>query len=436
MTAERRSGNTSTGQQSARADEPERTVERSSGPPRGHARLFALQRQAGNGAVTSALRGAAVARQVDPTLGFDPRRVRIERLHAEQRRLAAIVRRGLQARPRGDFLSHEVLYRNACEAVHHGRLRVQVLEPTHDSDRRRPGARAFFDGTVWFPNVGGSYPAVPSAAEAAVPTGSMPAVSPTVPVVYLSGGVDGITDRNRVSIVDASIRSDDYIIRAIIHESQHALDRSDPGDVDHRPLLAPGAANHLANLYQSEFRAYWVEAFGLPTDVFGPESAAATNRERVVVPGGAQPGGQPTAFVNLRQEQIFWHMLRSGGYAWVAGAYVNDPAFRSMVNGLTRPSGVNLVNSVRIDAFVSAVRACPSPVVPGSPPDRAVELALDRLDGPDREFLRSDMSEPLWRLVESHFGARTSLLLLRLERLDRSGSRRGDADVTSGGARR
>jgi hypothetical protein len=102
---------------------------------------------------------------------------------------------------------------------------------------------------------------------------------------------------------------------------------------------------------------------------------------------------QPTNFKSERQQKIFEHMVKMYPNDLFDCAYVCDDSFRKMVNGMTGPVGMNLVNSVRIEALLETLE-------PKTPQIEKVKAAASQLDDTDRVFLKDlAQAKPFWDLL-------------------------------------
>jgi hypothetical protein len=326
-------------------------------------------------------------------------------VHLEQQdRVAQLIRGGLALTPvtPGD---RDALFRNACQFIVAGPFTTRILTPTHDTMTRRPGQVAYFDALVAFPARGGDY-------------ADTPAPDDTDHIVYAplnwTGGLSGVVFDLLVDPGDP----EESLKTTIIHEVQHWAELSaslgkgppPPGHVSGSPGLTGAAAltsESVYNMYQSEFRAYWVETpEGLGK--WGSSSQPATNTRAVSAITAAPIGvlapfiiqSTATHFTNERQENIFWQIADYYPHIPVQETYVLDPAFRQMVDSFSMPVGINLVNSVRIQALIDALLGC-TQIMPKTDP--AVQKALDaadKLDETDGAFL-NDMTRaaPFWALA-------------------------------------
>lgn len=192
----------------------------------------------------------------------------------------------------------------------------------------------------------------------------------------------------------------EVLSRVLIHEIQHVVDRHG-GDFQEAVLNdINGTAGDVGNAYRTEFRAYWLGDRG--NGGFGDPAQPALNNRNVVERWWIfNWRTQATAFANQRQENIFWHLANSGTYPWVKPNYLQSPAFRNIVNGLTNPTGGNLINSVRIDGFRATLRLASRTnftVYVSDAIDEAQEL--DQLD---LFYLRNPKAAQFWTFFDAQF---------------------------------
>jgi len=187
--------------------------------------------------------------------------------------------------------------------------------------------------------------------------------------------------------------------RVLIHEIQHVVDRH---GTDFREGVLNdinGEAGDVGNAYRTEFRAYWLGDRG--NGGFGDPAQPARNNQNVVQKWWLfNWRTQPTAFANERQENIFWHLANSGTYPWVKPNFLQSAAFRTLVNGLTNPTGGNLINSKRIDDLRSNLGLA----APGFRfhVDDVLEEA-EGLDLLDQMYLRSPKAAQFWTFFDTKF---------------------------------
>ncbi|HEX3045084.1 MAG TPA: hypothetical protein VHY08_10035, partial [Bacillota bacterium] len=121
-------------------------------------------------------------------------------------------------------------------------------------------------------------------------------------------------------------------VSTIIHETVHAMDI--------RPL-----SNTNIELYKTEFRAYWMDG-----DFDGYSTAFD--------PGMSNQGPK-----SPRARAIFDHLYGSTTYPWVKNLYDNNTnQFRDQVNAYIVPDGINLINSVRLEALRAMINSFNSSV--------------------------------------------------------------------------
>jgi len=317
-----------------------------------------------------------------------------------------------------------------------GTLSFVILSPTHHPDKG--GLRPFFDATVKYPGRGGDYPET--------------AIDPTTPhpqVVWESPSTGGerSSSRGEIRLFMGGSTDDAAIRRRLIHEVQHVADRGDEeigraaeaAIKDRPPDVAPGSKADDARLsksrnsavlwarYKSEFRAYWIQSWtesdrgyapltggmspgdgtrlGNPLNQYAPSievSLPATDRNPCT------PNKRTATFANERQRAIFDHLMKNDASYKFVRPYVCDADFSAKVNAYTEPSGVNLVNSVRLDQLSTALRDCDKSLKVDHSAVALVLAAADALDSVDRAFLRLPEAKPFW----DNAGAQLSSVVL------------------------
>ena len=181
---------------------------------------------------------------------------------------------------------------------------------------------------------------------------------------------------------------------------------SHPGEILAEEFLAPLGPTPIWHTYVDEFRAHWVGTLGHNDDKLRSPTAPATNAKVVLTRfhGQGRPGVRRTNFKNERQERVFHHMI-DAGYSF-ADSYVLDDAFKKAVDGFSRPGGVNLANSTRIDDLLTAVAACDQTMTAGDAPVVATRASARALDDYDRSLLRDEAtSQTFWQQATSHLPA-------------------------------
>jgi len=326
---------------------------------------------------------------------------------AQVQRVYGLIRAGLAATPPAGaaLLDRTTLFRNACQWIDQLRCVTRVLSLTHDSATRHAGKLSYFDVAVAYPATTAQYDVLPGPDENAH-------------VIEVPSGWQGGMSNNRLELFNPAARTDDELTTTIIHEVQHAADQTGfyggagspmPGHASAPPTAGGSpdlAADGQWNDYQTEFRAHWIETQeGDARDPYGSSTAPAGNGQVVQFtdPVSHVAQQQATAFHNQRQERVFWHLIRNR-YAYER-PYVQNAAFRAMVDAFERPVGVNLVNSVRIQALTDLVNQCNTNQEVRHPKVLAVFAAAEALDGADKRFLNDQqLSRPFWDHLRAHLG--------------------------------
>lgn len=102
-----------------------------------------------------------------------------------------------------------------------------------------------------------------------------------------------------------------------------------------------------------------------------------------------------TGFSNLRQEEIFWHLV-DAGYEYVPENYTTDPAFKAMVDAYDQPVGGNLVDSVRIQTVSEAIQSCNNTMTDEDSAVQDLYTAAEALDSLDRTFLGDETESAIF----------------------------------------
>jgi hypothetical protein len=344
---------------------------------------------------------AIVRRKPDPKDKPSPKRTAVLKHEEFQKDVATIIKQGLQLEPADTSpTNHDALLRNACEWIESGRATLTILTPTHDFNTRDPEPdpakkrRAYFDRQVKYPVIGGDYDEHPSATDQDH--------IEYAPPNWLGGMSNNMYDMLG-PLPPHEIRTN------LIHEVQHSADRSSgsgslpgrvpgPGKSDYERLQSA----HAFNMYQTEFRSYWLESPDDPGSQWGSSAQPAENKKVVSRPGTSVV--ESTHFANRRQEKIFWHIAKGYEHLNVLEKYWMDETYRGMVDGYSRPAGVNLVNSTRIDDLIMAIVACKLLDPESDPKVQKVLAAADALDANDRSFLAAAGADQFWKQVYMHMG--------------------------------
>lgn len=216
------------------------------------------------------------------------------------------------------------------------RLNLRPLTVRHDSadyvndvtGGPDPAQVGYFVGTTYNiarPDSAHSFPDVAGAAAFFIPSGFGPRF---------------VVANRTTDVAAGTQRSDDSLIRFIVHEAVHAMD------------VRPGAGSTIER-YKTEFRAYWMDGR------FGPPNLAVC-----VPPPGAckdttvDPSMPPPGPKSPRARAIFEHLYGSTTYPFVKPAYDNNTAgFRVAVDNYVIPDGINLIVSVRLESLRARINS-------------------------------------------------------------------------------
>lgn len=289
------------------------------------------------------------------------------------------------------YTDEDNMLANTAEWIKGGEVTLTVLSPTHDADTRRPGTRAYFDATVKFPDLGGTYPTKSN--------------SRSNSIKYENPGDVGSLSRDGMNLFlyDPSPQngvSDADLRRTLVHEVSHDADQT---------RTHPGQGSVVDNGYKSEFRAYWLQneegsagdrAFWKQASAFekkwGPGDFPSSKKHA----SNQKLGLFKPTFKNARQEAIA-RLLSNPGRGYPYGLqYQLKPDFRDLVHDFHLPASVNAVNSVRIEELLGEARDHSS--LAAQTDQEAIFLAVRKLDTQDRKFLAdSTISAPFWSAVSA-----------------------------------
>ena len=318
------------------------------------------------------------------------------------------------------------LLKNTAELVKNGFATLIVMTRTHAAPAlRSDGEIGYFDLSIKYPTKGGDYN-----------------LAQDDHIYMAPANISGHADhRGEIRFYDPSGVSDENLQTVLIHEMQHQADFHNPGEAYTQPAVE-GANAQALNGYQTEFRAYWLggvyrtrERLGTSYDELGFSSLDADNSKKVPS-GSIFTSNYTTAFKNLRQQNIFWHIIGSSAYTYILTAYQNSAAFRDMVHNFTLPVGGNLLNSIRIDNLRRSILTLASKkknqtkflteIDYDMPHDEyeerrkslkdAINTAIERveelralLDREDIEFLNDKkQSAPFWAFADEKMGGALS----------------------------
>ncbi|MDP2309579.1 MAG: LysM peptidoglycan-binding domain-containing protein [Pseudomonadota bacterium] len=356
----------------------------------------------------------------------------LDRHRQNRARMTRIVQSALSLKldPSAGLNSRPNMLRNTAQWIDGGEATLHVLSPTHDAEHRPTVAAdqsAWFKTGLDYKTDGADYDATKDASGNALNDAGLQ-------IDFSNVGGSLSLDGKVLTIIDPLAESEGTIVTHLIHEVQHDADQHDTGEAWETKLPGPDPAalerapQWVYNVYQTEFRAYWLmnqegkagDDFGLSTDPAGasfnvtvaqpgPDGAYATADDTSVT--------VPTAFANARQEAIFNHMFEGGradnvyydgtnwtqSYGYLAYFYGLDPAFKAMVDRYTHPVSGNAVNSPRIQALSDAISAGGI---------TACLAAAQKLDDLDRTYLQDRaQSQPLWDQLDGKLSVMGQTLL-------------------------
>ena len=348
--------------------------------------------------------------------------------HEEQQKRAKGILENFRKQPH--TTKQEKLLANSLEWIRSdenttGRFELVILTPTHYSQDARD-TQMFFDIRKKYPEVAGDYDPTGNDRQGLIEV-SRSTLGKALPIrpEYTIGLSPG-------SSVLIFLQPDEPITLeslsgTITHDTQHIADR-----IARTPEPIPDIEG-VKRLYQTEFHAYWIEKrvswprqcqkMTLPggvmvqdcppqgsVDTSGPDFGSATKQAQQSTVKGSEVKNksqcrklapacdfenkeQHTSFQWERQQKIFEHMVNMYPQDLFDCAYVCNKDFRDMVHVMTGPEGVNLVNSVRIEALLETLD-------PEKPQIEKVKAAAGLLDDNDRAFLKDQaQAKPFWDLL-------------------------------------
>ncbi len=239
----------------------------------------------------SAIGGSTLRRKPTPKTDEQKRIEEHERKHAKERKKGALALHKKQQErvilflddaldtkpdPAKGPLDPDNLFHNTAELLESGKMVLTVLSPTDYSDIASP---VYFDETVKHPNIGGDYPDNPAArdsrtitpptpgakgqtlrtqpermsivtmpkVEGGGPAKEPPPLDPDVPRV-----IEWSAAEVRLYAGDTPITKGE-VKNVFVHEGQHVADWS------YLKGTKPGSWQQALGLYETEFRAFWVQ---------------------------------------------------------------------------------------------------------------------------------------------------------------------------------
>lgn len=358
----------------------------------------------------------------------------------------ATVPRQPAKKPDPETRSHadpETLMQNTVEYIRPSKpgakppIELNVLTPTHDSGQRRKDKLSYFDLHVAYPQVGGTYSISPPGSgddagvidrESGAEIGEAHPIRTQGTLAPVSSVLLFVQRNEKLTM--------ERLARTLEHEVQHVADQ-------HETVASLNLAG-VSTQYETEFRAYWIEAdvqektcFSLPAGA-ACQNVQAPSASPFVVSGGGNPSGLPyygsptkkptpatvkgseiknpggcdicgtdvqskevkTQFQNERQQRIFEHLISSYPEDKFDCFYLCSPPFRDMVHNMTGLVGQNVINSIRIETLLTAVNQCAPSLAAGDPHLQIVEDAAGKLDEVDKSFLKdATQSKPFWDVL-------------------------------------
>ena len=379
---------------------------------------------------------------------FDnPKHATIRRHKAQQHKVELLLNkaRKIQPDPKKGLRDPDNLFHNTVELLDAGKLTLTVLSPTHFNSNYHFDSRVRFDLHNKQP-IGGDYSASfprngvkglvfddsaaagkvsPRAPTSSINTLSLPPIEEELLEPAPPEKSKPTPDPTPIKPAAASFVPGDifYFTRGydttetefknmFVHEGQHVADWSPK-----LPLKAISANDILLESYKSEFRAFWIQPPIPGKGRLGPTAinrlpepkGKADNSRKVTIskpkdcklckPSDASaPAEAKTEFKNLRQETIFWHLMKLYKAHQYDCCYMYDKKFRTKVNDFAYPESVNLINSDRLmDLNLELPNLNKSMTLAQVKNSKKFVVFLTKLDTLDWIFLNDPkLSRPFW----------------------------------------
>lgn len=254
---------------------------------------------------------------------------------------------------------------------------LYLVSSTHDSAARAKehgkdaDYRAYFGKDEAFPDDTGTYDTK---------------ISSERNIRYAHKNAGGHHNGRSIWMYDVKSKGSFNFKTVLIHEVQHDADRHDREEGHDDKFKSP---EESWNRYKTEFRSYWVD------DRYSGDSDANN------------PAIAP--FDNDRQKRIFDLMYNSPLYKdWLQPNYDDNKdiyggKFQDLIHGYTKPEGVNLVNSPRIDNFFLQLEKCDKGDTDLSKsPLKELEVAANALNVQDRAQVNSSESLRLQEMMKDN----------------------------------
>lgn len=305
-----------------------------------------------------------------------------------------------------------VIFNNSIAWLRSGRISLSVLSRVPGQPDTARNVK-FFDPTVNLPDLGGS-------------------VDQTV---ELAKDLDADTDaQGHINFIAKPNLTEVMVRDTFRHEVQHVADaHAEPGakqtaQKDFQAETGVSSTHALLNAtiwsnYESEFRGYWVGSIARPgfqggisdagtpvmvggsggSDRWGSETGTGGELK---VTGHEDlkkdwPSYVPEATIQLdneKQTRIANHIVHN--YFGMEETFLTSPLFRDKIQALTKPQGINLVNSVRIDKLRRAIQGPATHISVWTRTitrEQDVAAAVRDLDAADRAFLKDTRAaKPFW----------------------------------------
>lgn len=249
-----------------------------------------------------------------------------------------------------------IVRKNAVEMIKQKRVHMYIATQTHDAEERarylpkyKSGQFAHFgmrDQDV-YPNETGYYSRA---------------------ITYNDGLINDSDGRgaaywDKKMLIKDPIKHDypdEEIIRAIVHEVQHYSDHHGDEKGRNRENV-----NKAWSDYKVEYRAFWLADTEMHQQL-------RIEGGKIIWPKSSESGTARNAHLGFDtsvQEAIFMNLV--GNYDWVDKNWMKNrtvtrsenpdevgKTFRELVAGYSKPEGINLLNSIRIDDFYLALKKC------------------------------------------------------------------------------
>ncbi|QFZ19453.1 hypothetical protein [Saccharothrix syringae] len=322
--------------------------------------LHALQRLAGNAAVTSIVQrtwAVADAKRV-PAEEARAAGQAVERHRGYRRRVLDVLEEGAAIPERATNDDYDRRWRNTARWLLQGTSPLFVLSRPHDHEHRRLDPH---QGEMWLKS------AVRPDVEPAADYELHPRHGGLARVVV--GGVPAFVRGGLIHLVDGD-RTREEVVKFLVHEVQHLADGNGEWDrLDH--TSRDHGLDEAWQIYATEYRAHSYQA-------------------RDEFPDDERPAAELDGFRTARQLAIFRDIHGGSAYPQVTAAWDGEEGqarqpFRDRVRGHVEPESLNPLNSPALHEFHRSFRYSTTPW-------ETFRATFDRLDRRDTAALRDSLA--------------------------------------------